>query len=247
MPVQDRYSKFLKDQRQIFDEMAVEDRDSYFNKDWDFTRTFEVEQLFKRVSPSSVLDIGCGDGFRDKLMAEYPHVSHVDAFDYSEKSVQMAEEVYPHSKVNRFVADFSSFKPKRKYDLIVSFQVFEHLFNPEQYMQFCLENCAPNGMIAICTPNRLTIDNRINLKQNKPLTMIDVMHYKEYIPSEIFDMGEGVGLKPQGYFGHTIFSYYWIKHVQKLTIVQRTWLGYYFPLFANVIFVLLKKNGVSRK
>ena len=63
-------------------------------------------------------------------MASYPFVAEIDAFDYSPKSVEQAEKAYSHPKVTRWVGDFARDAPRRTYDLVVSFQVFEHLSEP---------------------------------------------------------------------------------------------------------------------
>ena len=166
MPVQERYPHFLTDQKQFFDELITEDCESYKSNEWDYSRKFEIDTLFRKIKPPasvSVLDIGCGCGFQDKLMANYSFVRKVDAIDYSRKSIEVAESVYPHPKVTRTVAAFEAFKAEHRYDLIVSFQVFEHLYNPEEYLRFCVEHCTVHGYVVISTPNRLHLYNRIRL------------------------------------------------------------------------------------
>lgn len=239
MPVHQRYSQFQNDQRQFFDELITEDWDTYKSEEWDYTRTFEVKQLFKRVKPARILDIGCGVGFHDAVMADYPFVEHVDAFDYSEQSILRANLEYPHNKINRFVADYSSFKVEQPYDLVVSFQVFEHLTEPEKYLAFSVRACRPGGTVAICTPNRLRLDNRILTFKGQPPGLIDVMHFREYTAQEIFEMGRQFNLKPAGWFGYSL-------HVGNAWFVKldyriRTELGYLFPYSAHVICALMRK------
>lgn len=244
MPVHQQYKQFESDQRRFFDELITEDWETYKSPEWDYTRTFEIEQLFKFVKPARVLDIGCGVGFHDSVMADYPFVEYVDAFDYSEQSILRANKEYPHSKVNRFVSDFSTFKVEKPYDLVVSFQVFEHLTEPEKYLAFCSKACRKGGMVAICTPNRLRWDNRIRTLGRQPLGLIDVMHFQEYTAREIFDLGEQFGFNRMNWFGHTLHISNSIGAflVGKLNYQQRTQLGYLFPYFANVIGVMMNKG-----
>src|SRR5687767_441287 len=98
MRVHERYTHYHEDQRQFFDELITEEWGTYISADWDTVRRHEVARLFAIVQPRRVLDIGCGCGFHDKVMAEYPFVERVDAFDYSAQSIVKAEEVYPHPK-----------------------------------------------------------------------------------------------------------------------------------------------------
>src|SRR3546814_10544530 len=85
-------------------------------------------------------------------MAGYDFVREVHAIDYSAKSIERANESYPHSKVTRRVADLQAESAQNQYDLVVSFQVFEHLAEPDAYFRFCKSACKPGGTIAILTP-----------------------------------------------------------------------------------------------
>ena len=242
MPVHNRYERFQSDQRQFFDELITEDWETYKSQSWDYTRTFEVRQLFNRVQPAYILDVGCGCGFRDQLMAEYPFVERVDAIDYSEQSVLKAEAIYPQPKVRRFVADFKRYEPDRKYDLIVSFQVFEHLYNPEEYIRFCAQYCAPGKWIAICTPNRLRLDNRIKRLHGQPLTMSDPMHFKEYTVAEIVAMGRREGLIYKDHYGHGLhpFTLFNRTFLTGMDVNRKTRYGYMMNFMASIIMVIVE-------
>jgi 2-polyprenyl-3-methyl-5-hydroxy-6-metoxy-1,4-benzoquinol methylase len=232
MPVHNRYSKYLSDQKQFFDELITEDWELYISDDWDDSRIFEIQLLLKKIRPASVLDIGCGCGFHDKVMAEFPFVKKVDGIDYSEQSIVKANEVYPHPKVNRIVADFMNFQPAGEYDLVVSFEVFEHLTDPDAYMDFCLKACAPKGFVAIITPNRLRLRNRILKMKKQPLDMEDVMHFREYSIKEMKTLGKKHGLDTYSVFGYGVL-YYNHPLMKGLKPLQQVKLGAYYPPLAN--------------
>jgi len=141
MPVQSRYPNALKDQRQFFDELITEDWESYKSEAWDVSRRGEVARLFRTMRPARILDIGCGCGFHDAEMARYDCVQRIDAIDYSVQSIRKADEAYPHPKVFRRVADLETDDPGAVFDLVVSFQVLEHLVDPAGYFRYCL--CSP--------------------------------------------------------------------------------------------------------
>jgi 2-polyprenyl-3-methyl-5-hydroxy-6-metoxy-1,4-benzoquinol methylase len=237
MPVHQRYTRFQKDQRQFFDELVTEDWEAYRSDAWDFTRKFEIERLFRSIRPTNILDIGCGVGYHDLLMATYPFVENVHGIDYSEQSILRANQQYPHPKVSRFAGNYLEFNQAAKYDLVVSFQVFEHLEDPENYLRFSAENINSGGFAAICTPNSLRWENRMRHLLRQPAAMIDVMHFREYSPLEIYDMGARFGLRPAEWFGHSLVA----PFTSKLDFRVRTKLGYYLPWFSNVICVLLHK------
>jgi 2-polyprenyl-3-methyl-5-hydroxy-6-metoxy-1,4-benzoquinol methylase len=146
MPVQERYPDYIEDQRKFFDELITEDWQSYYNKEWDISRRFEIACLFEKIRPARILDLGCGVGFHDQVMAEYPFVSEVHAVDYSAKSIEKANANYPHPKVTRWTVDFLHDHICGEYDLVVSFQVFEHLKNPFDYFRVAKALCRDSGL-----------------------------------------------------------------------------------------------------
>ncbi len=239
LSVQARYPKALHDQRQFFDELITEEWETYKSDAWDYTRRFEVAKLFRRERPARVLDVGCGCGFHDVVMAEYDFVERVDAIDYSAKSTEKADEAYPHSKFSRRVADLASDTPDPEHDMVVSFQVFEHLDDPDVYMRYCLAARKPGGVIAIVTPNRLRFDNRIRSFRNEPLALIDPQHFHEYTVKEIAAIGARHQLQVIDSFGHTMQSLIYPKLTPK-PYQRATEYGSRLSFLANVIGVLLR-------
>ncbi|WP_161539641.1 class I SAM-dependent methyltransferase [Paramagnetospirillum kuznetsovii] len=234
MSVQDEFKEYLQDQRDIFDRMITEDWDTYISPAWDVARKFEVAQVMAGWQPKLILDIGCGCGFHDKELAELPFVSRVDAFDYSAKSVEVAEAMYPHPKVRRFVADMATFWPANKYDLVVSFQVFEHLDDPNLYFARARALCSSNGRICIVTPNRQRLENRLRTWRGEPEVLMDPQHFKEYSIDELRQLGRAHGLRPIRSFGHTIYSTR-PRWLSRLPMKIGTRLGSLFPAIAHVV------------
>jgi 2-polyprenyl-3-methyl-5-hydroxy-6-metoxy-1,4-benzoquinol methylase len=241
VPVHQRYTNFLPDQRQFFDELITEDWETYTSADWDYTRTFEVDRLFERIRPKTILDVGCGCGFHDRIIAEYDFVERVDAIDYSDKSILRAEEVYPHPKVRRSVADFRSFRAIEAYELVVSFQVFEHLRDPERYFKMTLDNVTTDGHVVIFTPNKLRIDNLLRLLRGQAPLLCDPMHFAEYTARNIIKMAKQFSLAPAGVFGVGITPLD-VPVIRHLSHEQRTRLGYRLPWVASGICVMLKQS-----
>ena len=242
MSVQDRYKTFLEDQREFFDALVTEDWDTYFSDSWDESRRYEIACLLRKVQPATILDIGCGCGFHDREMATYPFVRSVDAFDYSAKSIEKAEAVYGHSKVQRWVGDLVTDVPERRYDLVVSFQIFEHLSKPETYFRFCRAACAPGGAIAIFTPNRKRLSNRIRARRGLTPELLDPQHFKEYSAAEIIELGRSEGFGDGKYFGYGLSGY---STIDRLSNRWRLRLGRAFPAIASGLCVILAAPGVG--
>lgn len=239
MSVHSRYSGPLDDQRQFFDELITEEWPSYTSEAWDFSRRSEVSRLLRALRPARILDIGCGCGFHDVEMAKFDFVSRVDAFDYSGQSVLKADDAYPHSKVFRRVADITTDQVDAIYDLVVSFQVFEHLPNPDAYLNYCLRACRPGGAIAIVTPNRNRLDNRIRQWRGEPPAVLDSQHFREYTLPELQALGRSYGLTPIDSFGHGFQSLIYPRITPK-DYRRLTRLGAALPAVASVIGVVFR-------
>lgn len=236
MPVQDRYREFISDQRQFFDALVVEDWNSYFSLDWDEARRFEVHSLFERVQPESILDIGCGCGFHDREMAQFPFVEKVVGIDYSAKSIEMANLYYAHPKVERRVADLRDLKAET-FDLVVSWQVIEHLDKPDEYFESAAGLLRPNGLLAIFTPHRLRLSNRLRLVKRLPVEWCDPQHFTEYEPRELTEIGKRHGFEFMESYGYGMGG---VSFIEKMPMRTRIKLGQRFPALASLLCVIMK-------
>lgn len=237
MAVQDRFRTFVSDQREFFDTLITEDWETYKSDQWDYSRRREVSELFKRVQPATILDIGSGCGFHDPEMAKPDFVQRVESFDYSPRSVERAEISFPHPKVRRYVQDLKSYSPSEKFDLVVSFQVFEHLDIVEEYFAFCKRATKAAGTVAIFTPNRTRLRNVLRRRKGLPEEILDPQHFKEYSIDEVNRLGTQHGLTfieafGQGLDGHPLLN--------RLSFERRLQVGSWFPKIASGICILFR-------
>jgi len=237
MSVHDRNTAFKSDQRQFFDDLITEEWNSYLSVDWDSSRRYEITRMFNLIQPESVLDIGCGCGFHDKEMAEFPFVKEVHAIDYSTKSIEAANREYPHLKVHRSTTDLRNLSTA-SYDLVVSWQVFEHLDDPDAYFQSALRVAHPDGWIVIFTPNRLRLSNVKRILKHQPVQYCDPQHFYEYTPRELKKIGKRFGLECVHWFGYGLSG---VKRVDLLPIEKRLVLGSRFPWIADNFCMIYKK------
>ena len=237
MSVHDRNTAFKSDQRQFFDDLITEEWNSYLSVDWDSSRRYEITRMFNLIQPESVLDIGCGCGFHDKEMAEFPFVKEVHAIDYSTKSIEAANREYPHLKVHRSTTDLLNLSTA-SYDLVVSWQVFEHLDDPDAYFQSALRVAHPDGWIVIFTPNRLRLSNVKRILKHQPVQYCDPQHFYEYTPRELKKIGKRFGLECVHWFGYGLSG---VKRVDLLPIEKRLVLGSRFPWIADNFCMIYKK------
>lgn len=240
MAVQERYRKYVSDQREFFDTLITDDWDTYLSPEWDDIRRFEIERLFRLVQPKRVLDVGCGCGFHDREMALYSFVDEVHGVDYSTKSIEAAERHYPHEKVRRWAADFLRDDFEGGYDLVVSFQVFEHVDVPERFIERCAELLRPGGHCAILTPNRLRLTNVLRRMRALPYELCDPQHYREYSLAELRALCERAGLSYVSSFGYGLNG---VSFIDRKSVGRRLELGVTLPWIANCFCLLTKKKS----
>jgi 2-polyprenyl-3-methyl-5-hydroxy-6-metoxy-1,4-benzoquinol methylase len=238
---------FIEDQREFFDKLITQDWDTYINPHWDQARQLEVKEILRLIhSPRRVLDVGCGAVYHDMIFAQEATVQQVVGIDYSPKSIEQANVHYPHPKVERGVA--SIFEPATikqrwgQFDLVTSFQVIEHLKDGYQFMEACRQCTNPEGYVAVVTPNRDRIENRIRRLLGYPRRLMDPMHFIEHSIPDLIELGKALGLLQVGTFGHTLH----LAASHSITLIDGTSsfglrLGGSFPSVANVVGVVFQR------
>lgn len=199
-PAQERYPEFLADQREFFDHLVTEDWSTYQSAAWDETRRREVAAVLGHAPARRVLDVGCGCGFHDVEIAEWPGVEEVLGIDYSPRSIETAEREFPHMRVRRRVADIFDLQ-EDPFDLVVSFQVIEHVTSAVDCLRACARNVKPGGVVAVVTPNGARLDNRMRRLRGKPPELLDPQHFREYTPRELHELAAELPLEPLATIG----------------------------------------------
>jgi SAM-dependent methyltransferase len=106
-----------------------------------------------------VLDAACGSGYGAAMLAE--NATAVVGCDISPEAIEYARRVYGASKggalrVEYCEADcFALPFPSARFDLVVAFEIIEHLENPEAFLKEMDRVLGPAGLLLVSTPNRL--------------------------------------------------------------------------------------------
>lgn len=233
--------KFRSNQASFFDNW-FKDGDHFESSTWNSARIYEVESILKEISPRTILNLGCGVGFHDLEFAKHHEVIKVVGVDYSANSIIAANHHYPHPKVSRYVADFMEMEETSKFDLVTSFQVIEHLDFAEAFLGKCANLTNEKGYVAIFTPNRLTIINRLRKLAGRQMQVIDPMHFEEFTEVELESLGKTSKLRKIKTFSHSLSF-----RVPGSTLnliprkLERLARGH-FVNFTNVIGLLFQKN-----
>lgn len=149
-----------------FDEYAARgDWQSYYSKRSNrFSVPFQLRyekfaEYLGRVSPTSVLDAGCGSG--DFVLAMPKTVKRYRGIDLSEQMVLSARECFaPHYKqphscdINFSVEDILTYSPNEQFDFVLASGLTEYFDDIESVFSKIYELTNSKGFAAVQTPNR---------------------------------------------------------------------------------------------
>jgi len=115
------------------------------------------EVAYRQCEPlcagQDILEAGCGEGYGADFIASVAR--RVVAVDYDPATVSHVRRRYPRVQV--VAANLAALPmPDASVDVVVNFQVIEHLWDQPQFITECLRVLRPGGLLAISTPNRIT-------------------------------------------------------------------------------------------
>jgi SAM-dependent methyltransferase len=140
----------------------------------------------RRAGGKRVLDAGCGEGYGAAALAR-AGAAQVTAVDVDPSVVAHVNRTYP--EVEAVEAELGTLPfPDGAFDLIVSFQVIEHVWDIPAYLVSLRRVLAPGGEVMIATPNRITFTPGSE-------TPVNPFHFREFAPDELRDELERAGFK----------------------------------------------------
>ncbi len=141
-----------KELTEVYNEVYKNDSSSFYS-----FNTFPESKLILEMLPSwnglKVLEIGCGEG-RLAAMISFAGAAHVDAFDYSEEAIKIAQNRIKIDNVCYRCADYRDIK--EKYDVVVLQGVLEHLDEPFNELDYMLKTFVrDDGVLITSSPSFL--------------------------------------------------------------------------------------------
>jgi len=103
-----------------------------------------------------VLDYGCGSGYGSARIAET--AIYVQAVDVAQDAIDHARTRFHRSNLSfsRITPDAALHFDDAAFDMVLSFQVFEHVANTSLYLAEIRRVLAPGGYLILITPDRST-------------------------------------------------------------------------------------------
>lgn len=152
-------------------------------------RIFEISN--KYMEKKYLLDIGCGDGSKTLIFDSYEReLTGVDCLDWRNEQAK--------KRITFFIADFMWGFPLINSDIIFSFDVIEHLPEPEKLLQFAKKALNKDGVLVVGTPNRVRAGT-LGLRKfpYNPDNHTDkyASHLREYSVGELTKLIEDNGFK----------------------------------------------------
>ena len=149
------------------------------------------QRLAQRCADLDVLEAGCGEGYGADLIAGVAR--RVTALDYDETTVAHVRARYPrvqimHANLTELpLADASV-------DVVVNFQVIEHLWDQARFVSECARVLRPSGLLMVSTPNRITFSPGRD-------TPLNPFHTRELNADELTQLLVDAGFAMDGVYG----------------------------------------------
>lgn len=120
-----------------------------------------LNQLDSNIKNIDVLDLGCGGGLVSEPLARLG--ANVTGIDFVENNIKVAKLHSKKKNLNiKYISkDIENLDIKKKFDLIIMFEILEHLDDWEKFLKKIKINLKKNGKIIISTINRNIISKYI--------------------------------------------------------------------------------------
>jgi SAM-dependent methyltransferase len=149
------------------------------------------QRLASFCAGRDVLEAGCGEGYGADLIAAVAR--RVVAVDYDAATVAHVRARYPRVQV--VAGNLASLPlPDASVDVVVNFQVIEHLWDQPQFITECLRVLRPGGLLLTSTPNRITFTPGRD-------TPVNPFHTRELDAAELAELLRDGGFRIDGVYG----------------------------------------------
>ncbi|APB00698.1 class I SAM-dependent methyltransferase [Nocardia seriolae] len=164
-------------------------------------------RMLEQCAGQVVLEAGSGEGYGANMIAGV--AAQVTGLDYDDSAVAHVRAKYPRVEmVQGNLAELPL--ADASVDIVVNFQVIEHLWDQSQFLRECLRVLRPGGKLLISTPNRITFSPGRD-------TPLNPFHTRELNAAEMTELLAEAGFTVELMAG--------IFHGPELVALDRKWGG----------------------
>lgn len=139
----------------VVEDYAGESLEDYFIYQYHIAT---YKYVTNNVANKKVLDFGCGSGYGTALISQ--HCKEIIGIDISNEAVEYAKSKYSSSNLSFLSIDSVETCPlpfnDNEFEVILSFQVIEHIDNTTAFLKEINRVLKPGGEAIIVTPDRST-------------------------------------------------------------------------------------------
>lgn len=141
---------------------------------------------------SNILDVGCGDGVLANMLWNNGF-QNITGIDVQDEAIYYAEEKTKHTNIVFIKSDVYKLSFKKKFDILISTEVIEHLVDVENYLLQLKRFTKEGGYIIISTP----------IKNTK--FPVDPMHHQEWYKEDFKELLNRHFPNSEYFYSHPIF------------------------------------------
>lgn len=145
------------------DRPSTEEQQKFYDRFWAERgrklNSWEVQRLSRVLAGIAMLvqtrdanleicDLGCGTGWMSNELRRFGHVVGID---FSDEGLQVARKSYPEVAFEQ--CDVLVYRPKKRFDLVVSSEVIEHIPDKAAYFETIGAILKPGGYLVLTCPN----------------------------------------------------------------------------------------------
>ncbi len=118
-----------------------------------------IQKYLKNKTQFNFLEIGTGSGFLLTFLEQkYPN-ANFRGIEYDPRLVELTQKKLQRAKVEQGNAE--SFELDETFDMVVSLQVIEHLYNPEKMLESVKKVLKNDGYFIFTTPNLGCVSEKV--------------------------------------------------------------------------------------
>ncbi|MGD9842814.1 MAG: class I SAM-dependent methyltransferase [Steroidobacteraceae bacterium] len=132
-----------------------------FKRKLSYAFAFNLIKKFKPgMSHGAILEVGTGSGFFLSFCHRFMPAAKLYGIEYDERLLEVTKQRAPFAECKQGNAETFDLNPI-KFDVVVSFQVIEHLYHPDEMLKRVRDHLKPDGLFIVTTPNLNGVGARV--------------------------------------------------------------------------------------